>query len=115
MRIKPGQLTTELKKGLKPVYFITGDEPLQLGEMADEIRKAARLAGFDNREVITVDANFEWNQLAFLADSMSIFSDKKIIDLRLPSGTPGIEGAKALITYCGRLQAEIYCLLPLGS
>jgi len=115
MRIKPGQLTTELKKGLKPVYFITGDEPLQLGEMADEIRKAARLAGFDNREVITVDANFEWNQLAFLADSMSIFSDKKIIDLRLPSGTPGLEGAKALITYCGRLQADNLLLITAGK
>ena len=115
MRIKPGQLAAELKKSLKPVYFITGDEPLQLGEMADEIRKTAKLAGFDNREVITVDANFEWNQLAFLADSMSIFSDKKIIDLRLPSGTPGLDGAKALVAYCGRLQADNLLLITAGK
>ena len=115
MRNKPEQLTAELKKGLKPIYVVAGDEPLQLGEMADAIRKAARLAGYDNREVISVDANFEWNQLAFLADSMSIFSDKKIIDLRLPSGAPGIEGAKALVSYCGRLQEDNLLLITAGK
>jgi len=115
MRIKPEQLVAQLKKGLKPIYFITGDEPLQLGEMADAIRQAARLAGFENREVITVDTNFEWNQLAFLADSMSIFADKKIIDLRLPSGTPGNEGAKALVSYCGRIQEDNLLLITSGK
>jgi len=115
MRIKPEQLAAELKKGLKPIYFITGDEPLQLGEIADEIRKAARLVGFDNREVITVDAKFEWNQLAFLADSMSIFADKKIIDLRFPSGAPGTEGAKALVAYSGRLQEDNLLLITAGK
>ncbi len=115
MRIKPDQLAAELKKGLKPVYFITGDEPLQLGEKADEIRKAGRLAGYDNREVITVDAHFDWSRLAFLADSMSIFSDRKIIDLRMPSGTPGIDGAKALIAYCARLQEDNLLLITAGK
>jgi DNA polymerase-3 subunit delta len=115
MRIKPGQLNAELKKGLKPIYVITGDEPLQLGEMADTIRKAARLAGYDNREVITVDADFEWHQLAFIADAMSIFADKKVIDLRLPSGTPGIDGAKALIAYCERLQEDNLLLITAGK
>ena len=115
MRIKPGQLNAELKKGLKPIYVITGDEPLQLGEMADAIRKAARLAGYDNREVITVDADFEWHQLAFIADAMSIFADKKVIDLRLPSGTPGIDGAKALVAYCERLQEDNLLLITAGK
>jgi len=115
MRIKPGQLNAELKKGLKPIYVITGDEPLQLGEMADAIRKAARLAGYDNREVITVDADFEWHQLAFIADAMSIFADKKVIDLRLPSGTPGVDGAKALVAYCERLQEDNLLLITAGK
>ena len=99
MRIKPEQLSGVLQKGLLPVYFITGDEPLQLGELADEIRKSAKKNGFDNREIVSVETGFEWNQLAFMADSLSIFADKKIIDLRLPSGTPGTDGAKALINY----------------
>ncbi|MEI8209752.1 MAG: DNA polymerase III subunit delta [Methylococcales bacterium] len=115
MRIKPEQLSGVLQKGLLPVYFITGDEPLQLGELADEIRKSAKKNGFDNREIVSVETGFEWNQLAFMADSLSIFSDKKIIDLRLPSGTPGIDGAKALINYCERLSEDTILLITSGK
>ena len=81
MRLRSDQLDGVLKKGLMPVYLITGDEPLQLGEVADAIRKKAREQGFDNREVVSVETGFEWNQLAFISDSFSIFGDKKIIDL----------------------------------
>ena len=98
-----------------PVYFIAGDEPLQLGEMADAVRKAARKAGFANREILSAETGFEWNQLAFSADSFSIFADKKIIDLRLPSGTPGADGAKALIAYCERLPEDTLLLITAGK
>ncbi len=115
MRIKPEQLSSALQKGLMPVYFISGDEPLQLGEMADAVRLAARKAGYANREIISVETGFEWNQLAFTADSLSIFADKKIIDLRLPSGTPGTDGAKALIAYCGHLPEDTVLLITAGK
>jgi DNA polymerase-3 subunit delta len=116
MRIKPEQLSVALQKGLMPVYFITGDEPLQLGEMADAVRKAAKKAGFENREILSAETGFEWNQLAFAADSLSIFADKKIIDLRLPSsGTPGIEGSKALIAYCEHLPEDTLLLITAGK
>lgn len=111
MRIKPEQITATLQKGLAPVYFISGDEPLQLGETADAIRAAARNAGFDLREVLVADAGFSWSELTESAGSLSIFSDKKIIDLRLPSGTPGAEGAKALIAYCERLPEDTLLLI----
>ncbi len=115
MRIKPEQLSVALKKSLAPVYFISGDEPLQLGEIADAIRKAAKKAGFENREILSAETGFEWNQLAFTADSYSLFADKKIIDLRLPSGTPGIEGSKALIAYCERLPEDTILLVTAGK
>jgi len=115
MRIKPEQLSAVLQKGLKPIYFITGDEPLQLGEMADAVRKAAKKAGFENREIISAETGFEWNQLAFSAESLSIFADKKIIDLRLPSGTPGTDGAKALIAYCERVPEDTLLLITAGK
>ena len=116
MRInKSEQLSAALQKGLMPVYFITGDEPLQLGEMADAVRKAARTVGFENREIISAETGFEWNQLAFSADSLSIFADKKIIDLRLPTGTPGTDGAKALIAYCERLPEDTLLLITAGK
>ena len=104
MRLRSDQLDGVLKKGLMPVYLITGDEPLQLGEVADAIRKKAREQGFDNREVVSVETGFEWNQLAFISDSFSIFGDKKIIDLRLPSASPGTDGSKALVKYCERCE-----------
>ena len=115
MRIKPEQLGAALKKSLAPVYFISGDEPLQLGEIADAIRKAAKKAGFENREILSAETGFEWNQLAFTADSYSLFADKKIIDLRLPSGTPGIDGSKALIAYCERLPEDTLLLVTAGK
>ncbi len=115
MRIKPDQLNATLQKGLQPIYFISGDEPLQLGELADAIRKAAKQAGFENREILSAETGFEWRQLAFAADSMSIFADKKIIDLRIPSGTPGTEGAKALSNYCDRLPEDTLLLITAGK
>lgn len=111
MRVKPEQIAAALQKGLAPVYFISGDEPLQLGEMADAVRAAARKAGYDLREVLVADAGFSWNELTQAAGSLSIFADKKIIDLRLPSGTPGAEGAKALIAYCERLPEDTLLLI----
>jgi DNA polymerase-3 subunit delta len=115
MRIKPEQLEASLKKGLAPVYFLSGDEPLQLGEMADAIRKAARLAGYNSREIFSVDASFSWNQLALSADSLSIFSDKKIIELRISSSSVGTEGAKALTTYCQRPPQDTLLLITIGQ
>ncbi len=111
MRLKPEQITAALQKGLAPVYFISGDEPLQLGEAADAIRAAARKADYDLREVLVADAGFSWHELTESADSLSIFADKKIIDLRLPSGTPGTEGAKALVAYCERMPEDTLLLI----
>jgi DNA polymerase-3 subunit delta len=111
MRLKPEQIATALQKELAPVYFISGDEPLQLSEMADAVRAAARKAGYDSREVLVADAGFSWNELTESAGSLSIFTDKKIIDLRLPTGTPGTEGSKALIAYCERLPEDTLLLI----
>ena len=115
MWLKAEQLTSALKKQLAPVYFLSGDEPLQLGEAADAIRLAAKQAGYENREVLTVDNSFKWAELLQSADSLSIFADKKIIDLRIPSGKPGIEGSKALIAYCQRLPEDTLLLISSGK
>jgi DNA polymerase-3 subunit delta len=111
MRLKPEQLGAALQKELAPVYFISGDEPLQMGEMADAVRAAARKAGYDSREVLVADSGFSWNELMETAGSLSIFTDKKIIDLRLPTGAPGTEGAKALTDYCERLPEDTLLLM----
>ncbi|MGY6276686.1 DNA polymerase III subunit delta [Methylomonas sp. MgM2] len=115
MRFKPEQLDSSLQKTLEPIYLVSGDEPLQAGEATDAIRAAARRAGFGVREVISIDQGVDWQQLAVEADSMSIFAEKKLIDLRLPSGRPGIEGSKALSTYCQHLPADTVLLITAGK
>ncbi|MGR9053123.1 MAG: DNA polymerase III subunit delta [Gammaproteobacteria bacterium] len=115
MRLQAPQLPAALKKGLSPVYFITGDEPLQLAEAADAVRAAAKKAGYASREILTVDPNFEWARLSAEADTLSLFADKKIIDLRLPSGKPGADGAKALTNYCARIPQDTLLLVTGGK
>ena len=115
MRLKADQLEAALSHQLAPVYFITGDEPLQLGEAADAVRAAARHAGFAVREVITIESGHEWPQLSAEADALSIFADKKLIDLRLPSGKPGQEGSKTLQAYCQNLPDDTLLLMTAGK
>jgi DNA polymerase-3 subunit delta len=100
MRIHPDRLTAHLEGPLSPVYLVSGDEPLQLGECCDAIRSAARAAGYKTREVLEAGSGFDWQALTAEAAAFSLFADKKLIDLRIPGGKPGNEGAKALGAYC---------------
>ena len=111
MRLKPDQLESALKKNLAAIYFISGDEPLQLGEAADAIRLAAKNEGYSAREIHSVEKGFEWYELIDSANSFSIFSDKKIIDLRMASAKPGIDGGKMLTQYCQRLPEDTLLLI----
>lgn len=100
MRLNLTQLTKSLNNGFAPIYLISGDEPLQAGEATDSIRLTAKKAGYLNREIFSVEGHFDWNQVTLAADSLSIFADKKIIDLRVPSGKFGTEGANIISDYC---------------
>jgi DNA polymerase-3 subunit delta len=115
MRLKADQLESALQKNLKPVYLISGDEPLQLGEAADAVRNAARRAGYAVREVIAIETGNEWPQLSVEAESLSIFADQKLIDLRLPSGKPGQEGSKVLQSYCKNPPDDTLLLITAGK
>lgn len=113
MKLRAEQLAAALERGLAPVYVISGDEPLQLGEAADQVRAAAKQAGYLSRQILEADARFDWNRLGDEANALSLFAERKIIDLRLPSGKPGTAGAKALLEYCGNLPADTLLLLTL--
>jgi len=115
MSSKLEQLDAHLQRGLNPVYLISGDEPLQSGEAADAVRLAAKQAGYDVREVIHIEQGNEWPLVNFVADSLSIFSDKKLIDLRLPSGKPGQDGSKTLIAYCQNPPPDTILLITAGK
>ena len=111
MRHKANQLQAALQKKLADVYFISGDEPAQQLEAADAVRSAAKQAGFLHREILTVDENFSWNQFSFAAESLSLFAEKKLIDLRISTGKLGQEGSKVVTQYCKKLPPDTLLLM----
>lgn len=111
MPLKPQQLESQLRGGLKPVYLITGDEPLQLGETADAVRRAAREQGYSERVVLTNEPGFDWARLGEEADSMSLFAERRLIELRLGNGKPGQAGAAALLSYLDRPPEDAVLLI----
>ena len=115
MQIKPEQLDTHLRKQLAPLYFISGDEPLRVMEAADAVRAAARLQGYDEREVMTVQAGFDWNSLMSEAGNLSLFSQRRVVDLRIPGGKPGAEGSKALRDYAQQPPDDTLLLITAGK
>ena len=97
MQVALNQLGTQLTKGLKAVYVLHGDEPLLQQEAADLIRLTARQQGFTERSVFTVaGAHFDWGAVLAAGGSLSLFADRQIVELRIPSGKPGKEGSQAL-------------------
>ncbi len=97
MQLALAQLDAHLQKTLRPLYTLHGDEPLLLQEAADAIRAAARQQGYTERTVHTVaGAHFDWGSVLASGGSLSLFADKQIIEVRIPSGKPGKDGSVAL-------------------
>ena len=97
MQLAPPQLAAHLQKGLRSLYTLHGDEPLLIQEAADAIRATARAQGYTERTVFTVaGAHFDWSAVLASGSEMSLFGDRQIVELRIPSGKPGKEGSTAL-------------------
>lgn len=97
MQLAPAQLTPHLQRGLRPLYTLHGDEPLLVQEAADAIRATARAQGYTERTVHTVaGAHFDWSAVLAAGGSLSLFADKQIVEVRIPSGKPGKDGSTAL-------------------
>jgi DNA polymerase III subunit delta len=107
MNLAPAQLHEHLKRGLKSLYTLHGDEPLLLQEFADALRAEARQHGYTERSVHTVaGAHFDWSEVLASGGSLSLFADKQIIEIRIPSGKPGKDGSAALQQIAERAQGD---------
>lgn len=115
MKLNFNQLSSHLEKTLQPVYFISGDEPFQLDESARLIRDVAKSQGYTEREVYHVDRSFDWAELTHSVGSMSLFAERKIIELRIPTGKPGDKGSKALVAYTEQLPEDNLLLIVSGK
>ena len=114
MQLRPEQLTSALTRGLRPLYTVHGDEPLLAQEAGDVIRHAARSAGYSERKVFNVTgAHFDWSSLLGASLAMSLFAERQLIEIRIPSGKPGKEGSEALQRYCEHLSDDVVTLVHL--
>jgi len=114
MQLRLDQLASHLQKNLRPLYTLWGDEPLLAQEAGDAIRAAARAAGHTEREVhVASGAHFNWSALLGAAQAMSLFADKQLIEIRIPSGKPGKDGSEALQRYCETLCDDVVTLIQL--
>lgn len=113
MQLRIDALATHLTKPLAGLYVITSDEHLLALEAADKIRQTARAQGFSEREVLVVDRSFKWGELLAANQSQSLFGDKKLIELRIPTGKPGKDGGKALQDYAASLSPDNVTLITL--
>ncbi len=117
MKTTPEKLVGALKGGAAPVYLLSGDEPLSQGEAADAIRAAARAAGFTEREVFFIDrANTgPWDDIFASAQAMSLFSARRLIEIRIPGSKPGIDGSKALQELAGLAGPDLMLMVTTGE
>ena len=107
------QLESHLARELRPLYTIHGDEPLLSLEAGDAIRARSRANGFSERVVLSAERGFNWSELVASGASLSLFGDKKLIELRVPSGKPGNDGAEAIVDFCEKLSPDILALVSL--
>lgn len=111
MRLVPETLSRALQAGLAPAWLVAGDEPLLVGEATDAIRAKARAAGYLGREVLFVEKGFDWDELLGGLRAMSLFAERRIVELRLPSPKPGIEGSKALVAAVSDPSPDVLLLV----
>jgi len=115
MNVRPDQLTAMISKTDYPVYMVSGDEPLQQMEALDLIRTFLRDKEYSEREVLDVDAQFDWQRLLDEANSMSLFASRRIVELRLPSAKPGKQGSQVIKDYLARPPEDTVLIINAGK
>ena len=115
MKLEAYQLAASVQKQWMPVYMVSGSEPLQQIEAVDLIRRKAREKGYLNREVLHVEGQFDWGQLPALCQSQSLFADKNLIELNLPTAKPGAQGSAMIVKVMDQLSEDNVIIIITGK
>src|ERR1700674_475915 len=110
MRLRAEQLPAALARGLAGIYLVSGDEPLLVGEAADAIRAAARAAGYADRTVFFIDRSFDWDAVRQATQSLSLFAERRLFELRMPNGKPD-KGAALLAQLAAQPASDLTYLV----
>jgi DNA polymerase III subunit delta len=116
MKLSLDELPSQLAQRLLPAYLISGDEPLRVGEASDLIRARARAAGYEEREVFFIErASAVWDEVQHSAQSLSLFANRRVIEIRMPTGKAGVSGAAALLRVIAAAGDELLLLVITGK
>ena len=107
MKISANQLSGHLEKSLLPCYLVTGDETLLVQESLDLIRQRARAAGFGARDLHIATTGFDWGEFSASGGNLSLFAERRIIELQLPTGKPGRQGGAAIVEMLDQLDDDL--------
>ncbi len=113
MLVRAEDLPEHLQRGVAPLYVIHGDEPLLAIEAGDAVRAAARKTGAAEREIFVVESGFRWDAFLGANANLGLFGDRKLVDLRIPTGKPGVEGGKALEAYAANPSPDNVTVITL--
>jgi DNA polymerase-3 subunit delta len=113
VQVAADQLAAHLERDLRPLYILTGDEPLALMESMDAIRRAARKKGHDERLTFTAERYFDWKQLKANGQAISLFASRRLMEINIPSGKPGNDGSKALQEFAAALPPDTVTVVTL--
>ena len=100
------QLAQAQKNGPDPLYIITGDEPLLVIELQDRLRAMVMAHGHTEREIMVHEKGFDWSALMNAGQTMSLFGDKRYVELKIPTGKPGRDGADAIKQFCSQIETQ---------
>jgi DNA polymerase-3 subunit delta len=114
LRVSADQLPASLARTKARAYLISGDEPLLVGEAADAVRAAARAAGYADRTVFFIDRSFAWDELRHASQSLSLFAQRRLFEIRMPSGKPD-KGAQQLAELAADPPPDVVCLVVTGK
>jgi DNA polymerase III subunit delta len=113
VQVRPDELDAHLAQHLAPLYVVQGDEPLLAMEAGDAIRAAAKRAGCEEREVFIVEQHFRWDGFVAANANLGLFASRRLVDVRIPSGKPGAEGAAVLERHANALPPDNVTLITL--
>ncbi len=115
LKLYPDKLADHLSRQLAPVYLLYGDEPFQLMQLGDQLRAHAKANGYDERQVLLANDESDWTLFRESADSMSLFSERRLIELRMPTGKPGRSGGDILKRYCADPAEDVLLIITAGK
>jgi DNA polymerase-3 subunit delta len=111
LKFNSDTLVTHLGQQLLPVYLICGDEPLLIAEASDAVRAKARASGFTERETHFMERGGDWNDVRASANNLSLFAERRIVEIRMPSAKPGNTGSAAIVALLEARDADRVLLI----